>query len=102
MFNSRFYEDCLRLAFHLIIDACHLISWQIINIITSFVYLIFQEQAPHIFCAAEKAFSAMSSGVGFANQSIIVSGESGAGKVCLSVTLVKWQNPDQTFLIKLL
>ncbi|XP_072043255.1 unconventional myosin-XIX-like [Amphiura filiformis] len=49
-----------------------------------------KEQAPHIFCAAEKAFSAMSSGVGFVNQSIIVSGESGAGKTWTARCLMKY------------
>jgi myosin heavy subunit len=41
-----------------------------------------EENEPHIYAAAETAFSAMMSGVksGVRNQSILVSGESGAGK----------------------
>ena len=40
-----------------------------------------QSEAPHVFAVAEKAFSNLRYGISCSNQSIIVSGESGAGKV---------------------
>ena len=42
---------------------------------------IIQTKAPHVYAVAERAYSQMEHGVGPLNQSIIVSGESGAGKV---------------------
>lgn len=42
-----------------------------------------QDLPPHVFAVSESAYSAMKSGLGTADQSIIVSGESGAGKVSI-------------------
>ncbi|XP_030847648.1 unconventional myosin-XIX [Strongylocentrotus purpuratus] len=46
--------------------------------------------APHVFAVAEKAFSSLRYAIGSPNQSIIVSGESGAGKTWNTRCLMKY------------
>ncbi|XP_033626962.1 unconventional myosin-XIX-like [Asterias rubens] len=47
-------------------------------------------KAPHVYAVAERAYSQMEHGVGPLNQSIIVSGESGAGKTWTARCLMKY------------
>ncbi|XP_063966274.1 unconventional myosin-XIX-like isoform X1 [Lytechinus pictus] len=47
-------------------------------------------EAPHVFAVAEKAFSSLRYAIGNPNQSIIVSGESGAGKTWNTRCLMKY------------
>ena len=57
-------------------------------------WCIFQDLPPHIYTVAETAYSNLVRELGKVNQSIIISGESGAGKVCIPKHL--WFCPVQT------
>jgi len=60
----------------------------------------FQEMPPHIFAIGQKAYGDLKRGFETTSQSVIVSGESGAGKVKSKITVINTQLLSTNILIK--
>ena len=67
-----------------------------------FIYFFFlsisiKELPPHIFAVGQKAFCEIKRDLETRNQSIVVSGESGAGKVSIGIREGKWNLSPSSF-----